>query len=236
MKNYIESKMKHFSRIFPNPARLLEHMFAVLGNGVNLNNRGWLGWDEERGEAYLFGAPVPLTSIYPWTENEGLQPFRKLAGCRDVGFKESAQYFIDCVMATPDDVRGIKEWKDNIATVEDVLLNTPTIEDEFEIGDMDKFLQKIKESQVTDSHGGATENPTSSVRDVKFFVVQWSDCPRYVEEEVRQLWGNSGYGNDNYICKRELDEELFHEYPRIYFWLKHKGVADGEQVLIHWWW
>lgn len=112
-----------------------------------------------------------------------------MAGCRDVGFKEAAQYFIDCIKITPDNVDCIKDWKVNIGTVEDVLLNTPTIEDEFEIGDMDKFLQKLKESQVTDAHGGFSANPTPSVRNVKFFDVQWSDCPKYVEDEVRQLWG-----------------------------------------------
>lgn len=43
-------------------------------------------------------------------------------------------------------------------------------------------------------------------------------------------------GNDDYIYKTKLDDSLFEEYPRIYLWLKHEGVQENEEVIIHWWW
>lgn len=69
-----------------------------------------------------------------------------------------------------------------------------------------------------------------------FFDVQWSDCPEEVEKEVRQSWRDYELGNDFFFWKATLDEDLFEEYPAIYFWLEHKGVPKGEEVLIHWWW
>ena len=38
------------------------------------------------------------------------------------------------------------------------------------------------------------------------------------------------------LIKRKLDEGLFEDYPKIYLWCKYKGVQEGEQVIIHWWW
>ncbi|AII27082.1 hypothetical protein ICP22011A_0038 [Vibrio phage ICP2_2011_A] len=244
MKYYIESRLTHYPSIFPTVAAVLEHLFAVLGNGEDMNNKGYIRGNYQCGESYNFGEynfgePVPLTHIYSWSTTEEFQPFRKFAGCRDVGFKDAAQYFIDCVMLTPDEIEGVKPWKDNIDVVKSVLLNTPTITDEYESpDDTDKFLSKLDGAKITNEHGGCdlTKKQPNSVRKVWFFDVQWSDCPEFVEKEVRESWSDFSLGNDHYFWKTEVDEELFDRYPNIYFWLKHKGVPEGEQVLVHWWW
>lgn len=231
MKTYIENtSLSH-------PSRAVEHMFAVLGNKVNIDLKGWLPGNYRCEEAYNFPAPVPLKSIYPWSESERYQPFRKLAGCRDVGFRDCARYFINCINLTPDTVDGILDWKANIGVVEDVLINTPTITDEYEAKEVtSEFIRKCYGSKITDSHGGLTKEGQKSVRKVWFFDVQWSDCPEYIEDEARQIWTDRELGNDYYMYKSNLDDELFEDYPRVYLWLKHNGVAEGEEVVIHWWW
>lgn len=238
MKNYIECQMKFHPEIFPNEASVVEHMFAALGNGVKLNQKGFINENYGGTEAYVFSIPVPYKWIYPWCDTEQFQPFRNLAGCRDVGFKETAQYFIDCIKASPDSVGNIKEWKDNIHIVEDVLLNTPTIQPQYTMDDMDKFLDDIVNDKMTCQHpqDGMIIEPENSVSKIWFFDVQWSDCPTQVENEVRHLWSNLELGNDHYMYKGTLDEEFFDDYPNIYFWLKHNGVSEKESFIVHWWW
>lgn len=219
MKNYMEYALRYLKH----PDKVVEHMFCTLGNDVDLNNKGYLTKNYQGTEVYDFPEPTPFSWVYPWSNTEQFQPFRKLAGCRDEGFKETAEYFIACLEITPKEVAG--EWLEQLPVIREVLLETPPIEDEFkDSDDMETFLKKIEESSDTDSHGGSTANPTPSVRKEWYFDVQWSDCPQYVEDEVQQLWGDYELGNDRYIAKVDLDEELFDRYPRIYFWLKHKGV------------
>ncbi len=240
MKDYIESSMHYYKSIFPTPQSVLSHMFTVLGNGVMLDNKGYINENCRCETAFIFEEPQPLSSVYHWNDNPEFQPFRKLAGCRDVGFKEAAQYFIACIKVTPDTVEGIPEWKRNLHIVEDVLLGTPTITDEFSIDDMDKFLIKIEgeknTSQTPVDPQYHPKTPPSSVKKVWYFDVQWSDCPVSVKNEVSCMWRDHQLGNDNYIQKVALDEELFEDYPYVYFWLKHKGVPCGEDVVIHYWW
>lgn len=81
-------------------------------------------------------------------------------------------------------------------------------------------------------------NPKDSIRKIWFFDVQWSDCPNFVEKEVRKLWADHELGNDGFIYKynpKYNKEFLSIEYPYIYGWFKHKGV-ENEEVVIHWWW
>lgn len=239
MKAYIENSLKYYGGIFKTPADVLEHMFATLGNGVELNNKGYLGENYGCEEVYQFPEPKPFKTIYPWTDTERFQPFRDLAGCRDVGFKEAAQYFIDCIKATPDSVEGILEWKQDLNTVTDVLLNTPPISDEYDSieGGYQDFINKLDCKRSIDKiRDGSQIQQRDSVSKVWFFDVQWSDCPDFVESEVRHLWEEYELGNDNYIIQKELDDELFNTYPNIYYWLMHKGVGNGEKVIIHWWW
>lgn len=234
MKHYLGSDKEHM-------LDKLSHMFTVLGNGVELDNKGWLRGNYRNQDAFELPATEPLKFVYPWDGQPRYQPFRKVAGCRDKGFKECAEYFLSCLEVTPDSVVGAKEWKDNIEAVRDVLLNTPTIEDEFtDKEDMSKFLAEIEQEKVTDQNpvdpAYHSETPTPSVRKQWVFDVQWSDCPKSVEAEVRESWSDYELGNDRYFWKATVDEELFEIYPRIYYWLRHKGVSEDEKVWIHWWW
>ena len=238
MKEYIRTSICNYPSLFKKPIDTLVHLFSVNGNGIEMSHNGYINENYRSKEAFEFGVPEPLRFIYPWTETEQFQPFRDYAGCREVGFKEAAQYFIDCIMITPDTVDGILEWKENIETVRSVLLDTPEITDPYTIDDMDKFLSDVANDTPTSKapqDGTVVEN-INSVRKVWFFDVQWSDCPKSVESEVREIWSSHGLGNDYYIYRTDLDEELFENYPRVYFWLKHKGVAEGERVIVHWWW
>lgn len=238
MKSLIEYYLNH-NAMKNNLPRVIEHIFATLGNGIEMDHHGYIRGNYRDDEAFEFPEPTPFEWIYPWSKSEEFQPFRKLAGCRDTGFKDAAKYFIECIKATPDDVANIAEWKENLSVVEDVLLNTPDIEPRYSSkDDMDKFLDDIKEEEPTSNapEDGTVLEERNSVYKIWFFDVQWSDCPEYVEEEVANLWRDHELGNDYYMWKRTLDDEMFESYPRIYFWLKHKGVAEGEEVVVHWWW
>lgn len=76
----------------------------------------------------------------------------------------------------------------------------------------------------------------NSVRKMTILDVQWSDCPVEVEEEVKSLWKFLELRNDYCVVKVNVDEELLESYPLTYKWLVYKGVEDGEEVWIHWWW
>lgn len=238
MKNFIGYHMRNHSTIFKHPNAVVAHLFSTLGNGIDMDHHGYLLENYQGTEAYEFPEPKAYTWVYPWAKSEDLRPFLKYAGCRDVGFLVTAQYFIDCIKATPDDVENVKDWKDNLHIVEDVLLNTPVIEPRYTIDDMALFLQDIEDSEPTSNApvDGTKIDSSNSVYKVWFFDVQWSDCPTIVEDEVRSLWRCYELGNDYYMWKTTLDSELFEEYPRIYFWLRHKGVSEGEKVIVHWWW
>lgn len=234
MKDYIDMNLEAYKRLYEKPIDLLKHLFATLGNGVSLTNSGYLGYKGSTGTSYKFGEPVQLSSIYPWDNSGKYQPFRKYAGCRNTGFKEAAKYFIDCVMITPDSVQHIKDWKDNITIVEDVLLNTPIIEDKYSIGDIERFLTETNLDEYSAVYNG--NEPQESVSKVWLMEDIYTDCPKVVGDEIRILWRERELGNDDYIARVELNQELFDEYPKIYFWLQHKGVKENERVLIHHWW
>lgn len=242
MKFYIENQLENYSSIYPQgAASVVEHMFAVLGNGVDLNNKGFLNGNYGSKQCYEFGDPVALAHIYPWSDTERFQPFRDLAGCRDVGFKDTAKYFIDCVEKTPrDSIEYINEWLDNIGIVKEVLLDTPAIEDEFtfDAEGMAKFLDKVGRESTTGQNPVDPSYHTyrNSVEKRWFFDVQWTDCPKCVEGEVCHLWRDYELGNDNYLWKATVGSELFDSYPQICLWLRHKGAPEGEEVIIHWWW
>lgn len=239
MKQFVEHRLKYYERIFKHPSDVVEHMFATLGNGMELDHKGFIrGTYVDDNEPYEFPEPVAFKFVYPWSDTEEHQPFRDLAGCRNVGFREAAQYFIECIKVTPDDVEYVGKWKENLHMVEDVLLNTPTIEERYTIDDMDKFLDDIKDDNITLNApvDGTVLPEKESVYKVWYFDVQWSDCPKTVEKEVVSLWQDMEFGNDHYMYKTDVDEELFEQYPCIYFWLKHKGVQDTEKVIVHWWW
>lgn len=60
----------------------------------------------------------------------------------------------------------------------------------------------------------------------------WTDCPVEVIEEVKRLWKNQEYGNDN--CYHSWDPGYdAEEYPIIAEFLKSKDITN---CLIHYWW
>lgn len=220
----------------------VERLFCT--NGISMNSRGWIDNYSDNYCITEYPEPEPLTFLCPWYENEKYQTFRKYAGCRDIGFKETVEYFLACLELTEElwighgdnKQRVDLEWKENIETIRSVLLDTPTIEDRYTIDDLDKFLEDVKDDTVTDNHGGASEETPNSIKQVYLFDVQWSDCPEAVEVEVKELWRDREFGNNDYYAKETVDVELFERYPMIYFWLKHKGLEEGQELLIHWWW
>lgn len=241
MKDLIEQRRNYYPKIFPDAKSVIHQMFAVNGSGYNLDNKGYINGTNGDDEVYIFPDPEPFDSMYPWSATERFQPFRQLMGCRTAGFKEAAQYFIDCVMLTPDSVENAVDWKNNIHVVTDCLINTLTKEDEYpDICDgYNTFLEKLEKYPKTsiDKVIGNKKPPSkNSVTKVWFFDVQWSDCPAFVEDEIRHLWTSHELWNDTCIYKATLDKELFQSYPNVYYWLKHKGVSLDEKVIIHWWW
>lgn len=73
------------------------------------------------------------------------------------------------------------------------------------------------------------------IQDVKFFNVQWSNCPVEIEDEVKKMWRNWGLGNDHYFIKWEWDD-MVHDWPIITEFLKSKGLTEKDTIIIHWWW
>lgn len=225
MKQYIDSAMLHYPSLYRRPVDVLEHLFCTLGNGVDLTRHGMLT-RYGTSEAYEFGAPVPLTHVYPWNTNETFQPFRKYVGCQEVGFKEAVKYFVECLKITPDDVERIGSWKENAQLILDVLVNQEVVEPtRYDIGDFEKWKIDC-----------CIDAPTNTVCREWVFDPVSGDVPHEVTEEVRDLWRAMGLGNDVYRATVSVDEELFEEYPHLYFWLIHAGLSKDETVHIHYWW
>lgn len=235
MKDYIKYAMEFYPNMFQHPSQVLEHLFCTLGNGIHLNQKMKLNENYSCEEVYPFPAPTPLKHIYPWSQNEKFQPFRKYIGCQDVGFKESVEYFLACLKLTPRKIAG--EWLDNIELISEVLSKEIDLP-HYDKDDVEGFIKSLGsyKKSIDNIQDGTKVKSRDSVRKVWFFDAQWSDLPEEIEEEVRHLWTNYELGNDNYIVKRKLDEDLFEDYPKIYLWCKYKGVQEGEQVIIHWWW
>ena len=235
--NYTQNRYDH--------ARAVSHVFTTLGNGISMDSRGWI--DYGTGDSYViteYPEPKAFDFLYPWSETTKV--FEKYAGCRDKGFKEAVEYFLACLELTGEIYTGDGErkqrtdlkWKENAESIKETLLNSPTIEDRYTINDLDKFLEDIKneENSLANIHNSDGSGAKDSLRQIYFFDVQWSDCPKSVENEVRELWSNQELYNDVCIYKAELNEELFEQYPMIYFWIKSKGLENGTDFLIHWWW
>lgn len=239
MNTYIENSLPFINKLYKNsgPGDALAILFTVLGTGLKLNNQGFLTKNYNCKDIYDYGDPHPLQFIYQFSDND-CAPFNKLKGCRDIGFKESVLYFIECIKVTPDSIKDIKQWKDNIHKLIE-LANAPLKERAItDKNDIDKFFDLIKDSNPTSKAplDGTELSNKNSVYKVWFFDVQWSDCPSIIQNEIRDIWNLYELGNDNYFYSTELDDTLFEKYPLIYMWLKHKGVSENEKVLVHWWW
>lgn len=234
--DYIAFKVK-YSRSFNDQLSFLQFLFCVLGNGTGLNLKGHI----ESYETAFFSVtdPVkPLTSIYPCSSKGGGNYHMRLAGCTNKGFKEAVQYLIDCILITPDSVDNIKDWKENIHFLEE-LRDHPLIKDDYATLESarEAFKKELETSnETTASRCKADIKVKPSVSKINFFDVQWSECPTFIEDEVRQMWRDCELGNDNYIYKAVFDDKLFKRYPRVYLWLEKNNVKIGERVIIHWWW
>lgn len=234
--SYIQDQIT-YGQLHKTERDVLEYLFCVLGNGIDLNLKGHI---ESYSDAeFIITEPVlPLKRIYPITKSSTYNYHAKLAGCSNKGFKEAVQYLIDCIMITSNDVPHIQDWKNNIRVLEELRDHLPIVDkySDKNTGE-EEFLKELMRSNVTTaSRCNLKGVPNSSVRKVHLFDVQWSDTPEFVLEEVKQMWCDYNLSNDNYIYKTNLDNNLFKTYPRIYFWLKHKKVKEDEEVIIHWWW
>lgn len=236
MTNYIQQKMSYYPSIYKNERDVIESLCCVLGNGVDLDLKGHI--DSSSEYEFIITEPVaPLRSIYPLPLNSKEKYHMRLAGCTNKGWSTAVQYLIDCINITPDTVPSIKVWKENIHLLEE-LRDYPPIVDKYATKELAElsFKEDLEESTETTATRCNYNTHHDSVRKVYFFDVQWSNCPLFVYEEVKQLWRNMSLGNDDYIYKTKLDDSLFEKYPRIYLWLKHEGVQENEEVIIHWWW
>ena len=66
----------------------------------------------------------------------------------------------------------------------------------------------------------------------------WTNCPTDVKKEIRALWINQEFGNDNYYYKWEIDiinqdGKENNPYPAITKYLADNNITE---CLIHYWW
>lgn len=226
--DYIKYTLQYYDKLYKKPVDVLHHLFCVLGNGHDLCLQGYLDGREE----YIFNVsdlkPEPLIDIYPYAATKYVL---KLAGCVNTGFKEAVDYFIDCLLITPDSTKNVKKWKKNIDDLYK-LRDTPYKLNLYATKELAEITFKNDLAVATFSNYKTHD----SVSKEYVFDVQWSDCPSFVMEEVRQLWRWWGLGNDDFIKKITLNDSFFKDYPRIYMWLKHKGVPENAKVWVHYWW
>lgn len=233
MKSYIKRCMATYPRVYPDYLSVLLHLLTVSGNGIDMSLKGDIYPEYAEDGKFIFPTPISLKNIYPYSKYRPVP--LKYVGSRNTQIREAAQHLIDCIKLTPDSIQHIDLWKTKGIEDLETLIKSEPIKEEYIFNDVDNtsiFLEKVNKSLI--------ENPlrhtNNSVYDIKFFDVTWTDTPEYVKQEVRQLWADFSLGNDHYIYKTELNEELFESYPRIYLWLQHKNVQLNEKVIINWWW
>jgi len=90
-----------------------------------------------------------------------------------------------------------------------------------------------KDSHGKDAWKTAETNGAECIEAHNIFEVQWSNCPVEVEDEVRKLWSDMGFGNDHYYYTWIDHEEHKEQYPVIAEFLESRGIT---KCLIHWWW
>jgi hypothetical protein len=86
-----------------------------------------------------------------------------------------------------------------------------------------------------------TPNPEGvkeGIREVVLLDAQWSTCPIEVMDEVRRMWSEYEFGNDNFYIDTKLEEIDAEEYPATVQYIKEQrpNLASDAQILIHWWW
>lgn len=77
-------------------------------------------------------------------------------------------------------------------------------------------------------------NPNSpAISLVTVLEATWTDCPLEVQNEIRVLWRDNEFGNDNNYYSWFGDEDEARQYPEIDRYLTAHGVT---KCLIHYWW
>jgi hypothetical protein len=91
-------------------------------------------------------------------------------------------------------------------------------------------------------------NMNDPISQVYVLEAQASPLPREVYDEIRELWSDSEFGNDNYYYSwteydfqaaddksegRQEESVYFNGYPAIAAYLRERGI---ESCLIHYWW
>lgn len=226
MHYIIGSKLQYCKELYKSPSDLLTNIICGLGSGYSLGVNKYLNGIKDD-VAYSFPDPKPLVSMPPFYDARYPLSFK---GCRNPGFKEAIQYLIDCINLSDSSNKYIKAWKDNIAILEE-LRDFEVIADPYE--NMETAIKQFEEDLA------ASEEPKDNVESVTkewVFEVTWTDTPDFIKQEINQIWTDRNLGNDHYIYIAHLDEDLFESYPRVYLWLKHKGVLRNEKAYIRLWW
>lgn len=231
MKQFIESSLSYYPTLFKDEKSVIVHLFSTLGNGLKLDNKGYLPENYKGEEPFVFGRPKTIVSIHPWSDTSPV--FKKFAGCRDVGFKEAALYFIKCIEITPNSVKNIKKWKENLDVVKEVLINTPTIEEEYP--DKEEGYLKFND-KLAEQYKFKKENFDGFLKKKFVLDASYGKCPEFVSREIKQIWDNYDLGNSYYYYDTVVDEELFESFPNIYYWVKYLGAVEGEEILISYSW
>lgn len=63
------------------------------------------------------------------------------------------------------------------------------------------------------------------------FEAQETNTPNEVSDEVRKLWRNMEFGNDDFYYSWNIEDA--DDYPVIDAFLRSRGITE---CLIHWWW
>lgn len=95
LQHYINQSAAKYPSIFGSRFSVLVHLFTVLGNGERL--------DEETGLFVKHDVTVPvdhrpaqnprMVRLYPWSDAEEYQPFRKMLGNRYWDFRDQLDFF-----------------------------------------------------------------------------------------------------------------------------------------------
>ena len=79
---------------------------------------------------------------------------------------------------------------------------------------------------------------------------QWTDCPKEVKDEIREIWSHYELGNDNYIWKTSIADLLENQKeqaeeecgwmcppsPNLITYLRAHSLSEDEEVWLHYWW
>ena len=85
-------------------------------------------------------------------------------------------------------------------------------------------------------------NDAPALRQTTVLECTWSDIPDAVRDDVRRLWQDYDYGNDDYYYRYDRsdvkgddwqDDDWIESYPKLFEYLEAHKV---EKCLIHFWW